>query len=155
MLKIRHPIQDKEATQIACRIVEGYGGHINFCRLMQLLYVFEREAWDKLEHPAIGGAYFSTQAGPMISELGDTAKLGRFQIWSTHLSKKAQGEAAEVCLLGPAGRDDISDALLAIIDSVIERTRAWKNQRLQMYCRNLEEYKQPSSPKPKLFVTRV
>jgi hypothetical protein len=147
MAKIRHPLNEIEATQIACRIVEAYGGSINFYRLMKLLYVVEHEAWDKLEQPAIGGTYFSMEAGPLIGEMADAVNKGAYRNWSEHLSQKPRGPGTEVFLLLSAGRDEISDALLEIIDDVVQRTRSWDNEHLKRYCHRFGEYRQPSPGK--------
>jgi len=147
MAVIRHPLNEIEATQIACHIVEAYGGHINFYRLMKLLYVVEHESWVKLEQPAIGGTYFSMEAGPMISETADAVNKGTFQVWSRHLSKKPRGKGNDVCLVEPAGRDEISDALMAIINGVIQQTKPWDNERLKQHCHDFGEFQEPAPGK--------
>lgn len=143
-------MNEKEATQIACRIVEAHGDHINYYRLMTLLYIVEHEAWEKLERPAIGGTYFSMKAGPVIREMAEAVTKGTLEIWSAHLSTEAAHQDTRVRLLVSAGRDDISDALLEIIDGVIQRTRSWDDERLKKYCHEFGEFKEPVPPKKRL-----
>jgi hypothetical protein len=55
-----------------------------------------------------------------------------------------RGGGNAIVLLKPAGRDDISDALLEIVDDVISTTKTWRNKRLQEYCHTaLKECKRP------------
>jgi len=143
-----HPFNEREATQIACRIVAAYGKEINFYRLVKLLYIVEREFWTQLEQPAMGGAYFSMKDGPMISETSDAAKpanAAKFPIWAAHLKQTPyeDGRGNKITLLKDAGRDDISDALLEITDRVIATTKSWNNRILKAHCHSFKEYKEP------------
>jgi hypothetical protein len=143
---IRHPLREAEATQIACRIVEAYGGEINLYRLIKLLYLVERRSWIELGQPAMGGAYYSLPDGPMISETAEAANpqnAARFAIWARHLQQISRERGSATVLLTPAGREDISDALLDIVDSVISMTKSWKNQALKDYCHTFKEFKTP------------
>ena len=146
---ISHPNNESEMTQITCRIVEAYGGHVNFFRLVKLLYVIEHESWEKLNQPAMGGEYFSLWDGPMISETSDAPKpenAEKFKIWWKHLKSTPYGKGSEVTIVKPAGRDEISDALLGIVDAVIVKTRYWTNDQLKTCVhdvKNFKEYQQP------------
>jgi hypothetical protein len=147
---ISHPLNEAEMTQIACRIVAAYGGHINFFRLVKLLYIVEHESWKQLDQPAMGGRYFSLEDGPMISETSDAAKpenAEKFKIWWEHLKSRPYGNGSEITLIKPAGRDEIPDQLLRIVDAVVSKTRKWKNEQLKNHVHNVEifrEYKKPS-----------
>jgi hypothetical protein len=148
---ISHPLNEAEMTQIACRIVEAYGGQINFFRLVKLLYIVEHESWKQLSQPAMGGEYFSLGEGPMISETADATKpefAENFKIWTQHLEKVkfGNGNGSAIKIIKPAGRDEISDALLAIVDNVIIKTKNWKNDpTLKNYVHALKEYKKPAA----------
>jgi hypothetical protein len=147
---ISHPIKEAEMTQIACRIVEAYGGHINSFRLVKLLYIVEHESWKKLSQPAMGGEYFSMEAGPMISETSNAAKpenAETFKIWSEHLRTKGYEKAGkkvatEIEIIKPAERDEISDALLKIVDEVVIKTKGWNNETLKLCVHKFKEYKE-------------
>ncbi len=152
---ISHPNNESEMTQIACRIVEAYDGHINFFRLVKLLYIVEHESWNKLDQPAMGGEYFSLEGGPMISETANATKpkySEKFQFWAAHLKtteykKAGDVKGSEISLVKSAGRDEIPDALLKIVDDVISQTQGWKNKQIEDYVHDVKkfaEYKKPS-----------
>jgi hypothetical protein len=148
--QISHPNNEAEMTQIACRIVESYGGKINSYRLVKLLYIIEHLSWEKFNKPAMGGRYFSMESGPMISEVADAMKpenADNFKIWCEHLKvtdyiKDGEKKATQIESVKPAGRDEISDALLKIIDSVYRQTKSWSNPTLKKYVHDLKEYKE-------------
>lgn len=150
---ISHPLKEAEMTQIACRIVEAYGGRINFFRLVKLLYVIEHFSWEKLNQPAMGGEYFSLPDGPMISESADASKpelAEHFKIWTQHLEKvkSSTGRGSDIKIIKTAGRDDLCDDLISIVDGVIKKTRYWKNDpELKDFVHALKEYKQPAPGK--------
>jgi hypothetical protein len=141
---------EREATQIACRIVEKYGGHIDYYRLVKLLYVVERRAWQELKCPAMGGTYFSLPKGPIISEAVNACKQqDDFPFWAEHLCKQPRGSGSCVKLLKPSGRDEISDALLQLVDAVISETRSWDNKKLAAYVHQFKEFENPGEGKRK------
>ena len=83
----------------------------------------------------------------MISETANAAKplnAGIFKIWAGHLQMQPHGKGSAIVQIRAAGRDDISDALLEIVDGVIAETKRWKNEDLKAYCHKaLKEYKEP------------
>jgi len=100
----------------------------------------------------MGGTYFSLSAGPMISETANAVKKGNLSFWSKHLSTRQREKDLAVTLVQPAGRDEISDALLEIVDDIVQRTKSWKNDTLKVHCHKLAEYTEPP-PHRRLTIT--
>jgi hypothetical protein len=143
---IPHPILEAEAVQIAYRVVESYGGDINFYRLAKILYLIERETWIATGSPAMGGTYFSLEDGPMVSETTNAANndLRSLPAWGEHLKTVPSVHGgSEVRTVKPPGRGMISDAVLRIVDDVVKKTRRMKKDELKKLCHDLGEFKEP------------
>jgi uncharacterized phage-associated protein len=113
---------EKKTTQAAARFLTLASKHMNYMKLIKLLYLMDREALIRWGMPVTGDHYFSMKHGPVLSEVLDLINEkpfpGREGFWVKHISPPSY---YEVSLLQDAGRDELSEAEEGLIDEVYGR----------------------------------
>ena len=116
---MRLRFNERKATQAAARLLELRGGRMSYLKLIKLLYLADREALLRSGRPITTDRYFSMDRGPVLSRVLDLVtdgdEPGAPCIWANHISGPAN---FEVKLEAPPGRDELSDAELALLDGV-------------------------------------
>jgi uncharacterized phage-associated protein len=88
---IRFSFNERNATEVAARLVHKSGGSLSHLALMKMLYIIDREALRRWERPIIGGKYCSMEHGTVISEVLDLMRriegVDATTPWTNHLTK--------------------------------------------------------------------
>ena len=113
-------------------------------KLIKLLYLADREALLRWGRPITTDRYFSMDRGPVLSRVMDLVTDGEDPgapcIWASHISGPAN---FEVQLRSDAGRDELSDAELALLDEVFRDHGGKSRWELVDLTHKLPEWKDP------------
>jgi uncharacterized phage-associated protein len=122
--KKEFPFDEQKATQAATFFVKKSGGKINYMRLMKLLYLADRESFQRRSFPICGGEYSSMDNGPFISSIFEVMRptedysvlSSKFPTWPRCLCY----EGYDICVMSDPGAKDLSKADIAVMDSVYQ-----------------------------------
>jgi uncharacterized phage-associated protein len=73
-LPIRFRYNPDKAAEAAGELLRHAGGAMPYMRLVQLLYLADREALHRFGHPIVGGRYVGMKYGPVIGEVLDAIR---------------------------------------------------------------------------------
>ena len=71
---IYFPYDSEIARIVAARFIILEGGHMNYTKLMKLMYLLERRSLIEAGSPVVGGRYVAMANGPLISQAYDAIK---------------------------------------------------------------------------------
>ena len=110
---------EKKATQAAARFLRQSGGHMNYMKLIKLLYLADRGAFLRWGRPISGDKYFLMRLGPVLSEVHDLITEvpcpDERTFWRDYISSPSE---YEVQLKQDPGNDELSRAEEGLIDEV-------------------------------------
>jgi uncharacterized phage-associated protein len=110
---------EKKTTQAAARFLSLANKHMNYMKLIKLLYLMDRNALIRWGRPVTGDKYYSMRLGPVLSEvrnlITEPAAPEQEGFWVKYISRYSEWE---VTLLHDAGHDELSEAEEALIDEV-------------------------------------
>jgi uncharacterized phage-associated protein len=111
---------EKKATQAAAQFLDFRGGHMNYMKLIKLLYMLDREALLRWGRPVTFDTYFSMRLGPVLSDVHDLITepqdpdLGP-SFWSAHISEPSH---YSVGIVDDPGSDELSEAEMKLIEEI-------------------------------------
>ena len=119
---MRLRFNERKATQSAARLLQLRGGRMSYLKLIKLLYLADREALLRWGRPITTDRFVSMEGGPVLSRLLDLVSDGDDpggpRIWAKHISAPAN---FEVELKSEAGRDELSNAEIELLDEIFKR----------------------------------
>lgn len=136
--------RETKTTQAAARLLTLRGGHMNYMKLIKLLYIVEREALLTWGRPVTADRCVSLPKGPILSQtlnlINDGPAPSTPSTWAEHIS---QPENYEVRLLSPVGDDELSVAEKNLIDDVFRRYGAMNRWTLVDLVHTFPEWQDP------------
>lgn len=145
--------KERRVTQMAAYLLSREKGHMNYLKLIKLLYLADRESLKRHGHPISGDRYVSMDHGPVLSQTFNLIK-GAVKFaeggWNHWIADKAD---YSVSLKRKASRDlldELSDAHLDVLSDVYSkfgRMDQWKLvEYAHRYCREWTDPKGSSIP---------
>jgi len=117
---------------------------MSYMKLIKLLYLADREALLKWGRPITTDRYFSMNRGPVLSRVLDLATDGEDpgspSIWADHISEPS---GYEVRLRSDAGRDELSEAEVSLLQEVFQSHGNKSRWELVELTHKLPEWKNP------------
>src|SRR5713226_1079634 len=119
---MRLRFNERKAMQAAGRLLELRGGRMSYLKLIELLYLADRDALLRWGRPITTDRYFSMDRGPVLGRVLDLVTDGEDPgapcIWAQHISGP---QDFKVQLKTEAGRDELSDAELELLDEIFRK----------------------------------
>ena len=148
---------ERLTAQVAARLLHRAGGSIGILKLMKLMYLVDRESYDRYGYPVTGDRAYSLPLGPVLST---TYKLANGEktlsgYWGNLMSPR-QGNIIKLC--GPITENDLdqmSVADMGTVDSVFDRFGDWAEGELVNYTHDLEEYIDPEGSSVQIPPRRI
>ena len=136
---------EKKATQLAFHLLRHvHDRQYNRLALIKLIYLIDREAFNRRGMAVSTDVYFSLPHGPIVSEILNLAKgeSGREEgFWSQHIVPSGQ---YDIELTGAAGDDELSEFEMDLADEIFDRYGSMTWQELRDLVHELPEYVDPS-----------
>lgn len=122
-----HFAEEKTAAAAAFLLREA-GGGMEYIRLLKLLYLADREAWNRLGRPITGDDYVSMDHGPVLSKTYNLIKAEGDQQdptgpWQATVERAGR---YDVALRGEPNLGPLSEAEVEILGDTHERFRTMK-----------------------------
>ena len=134
----------RKATQAAAYLLRLRGGRMSYMKLIKLLYLADRAALIRWGRPITTDRHFSMPKGPVVSIILEMAAEepvpGQTDFWHQHISAQKN---FEVTFEKDPGRDEISDAEIAILDEVFREHGKKSRWELVDYTHKLPEWVDP------------
>lgn len=134
----------RKATQAAAFFLRARGGRMSYIKLIKLLYLADRAALLRFGRPVTTDRYVSMDKGPVVSRILDLAAEdpipGQAHFWNEHISEPSN---YEVSVKKDPGRDEISDAEIAILEAVFLEHGQKSRWDLVDFTHKLPEWKDP------------
>src|SRR5438105_5053028 len=141
---MRLRFNERKATQSAARLLQLRGGRMSYLKLIKLLYLADREALLRWGRPITTDRFVSMERGPVLSRLLDLVSDGDDPgtpcIWAEHISAPAN---FKVELKSEAGRDELSDAEIELLDEIFREHGGKSRWDLVNFTHKLPEWKDP------------
>lgn len=141
---MRLPFNETKATQAAAHLLALRGGRMSYLKLIKLLYLADRTALLRWGRPITTDRYVSLDRGPVLSRVLDLAtdgdEPGEPSIWADHIGEPAN---YEVALKSDPGRDELSEAELAVLNEIFQAHGAKSRWELVDLTHTLPEWKNP------------
>jgi uncharacterized phage-associated protein len=140
---MRMRYREEKATQAAARLLWRRGGAMSHLKLIELLYLVDREAFVRFGRPVTYDSYASMPHGPVLSstlDRIDDAEYYRGGYWDRHIAPK---QNHEVALRGPAPNDQLSRAEEELIDEIFEKYGRMERWELVEFTHTLPEWHEP------------
>lgn len=141
---MRPRFNERKATQAAARLLELRGGRMSYLKLIKLLYLADREALLRWGRPITTDRCISMDRGPVLSRVLDLVADGEDPgapcIWAKHISSPGN---FEVQLTSEAGRDELSNAEVDLLDEVFHEHGKKTRWDLVKLTHTLPEWKDP------------
>ena len=135
---------ERKATQAAAYLVRLRGGPMSYMKLIKLLYLADRASLLRWGRSITTDKFFSLDRGPVVSRIKDLATEGDTpgspQVWMEHISPPSN---YEVDVRQDPGRDEISDAELAILDDVFREHGRKSRWEIVEFTHTLPEWTDP------------
>ena len=141
---MRRRFNETKATQAAAHLLARRGGRMSYMKLIKLLYLADRTALLRWGRPITTDRYVSMDRGPVLSRVLDLAtdgdEPGGPSIWGDHIGEPAN---YEVALKIDPGRDELSEAELAVLDEIFQAHGTKSRWELVDLMHALPEWKDP------------
>ena len=141
---MRLRFNERKATQSAARLLQLRGGRMSYLKLIKLLYLADREGLLRWGRPITTDRFVSMERGPVLSRLLDLVSDGDDPgapcIWAKHIGAPAN---FEVELKSEAGRDELSDAEVGLLDEIFHEHGKKSRWELVDLTHKLPEWKDP------------
>jgi len=117
---------------------------MSYLKLIKLLYLADRAALLRWGRPVTTDRYVSMDKGPVVSQILNLATEdpdpGQPHFWNEHISEPGN---YEVAVKKDPGRDEISDAEIAILEDVFREHGKKSRWELVKFTHKLPEWKDP------------
>lgn len=140
---------EKKTTQIAAMLLERAGGEMQYLKLLKLLYLIDRAAFEAWSMPLTNDTYYSMRHGPVLSHTYDQIRyrspLETDSYWFRHISEPKN---YRLNLISTCGVSELSPAEINLIDEIYKKFGSWDQWKLRDHCHTLPEYKRTNSSIP-------
>jgi len=140
---------EKKTTQIAALLLERAGGEMQYLKLLKLLYLIDRAAFEVWGMPLTNDAYYSMRHGPVLSHTYDRIRyrspLETDSYWYRHISEPKN---YRLNLISRCDVSELSPAEINLIDVIYGKFGSWDQWKLRDFCHTLPEYKKTTSSVP-------
>lgn len=114
---------ERKTVAAASFFLEKAGGRMKYIRLLKLLYMADREAWDQFGRPITGDHYVSMDQGPVLSTTYDLIKEEEESaVWREAVGR----DDFDVVLQGDPNFGPLSEAEMEILSAIHDRFRQMK-----------------------------
>ena len=138
---MRFNFNPTKTCQVAALLLVRAGGHMDYLKLIKLMYIAEREALLARAWPVTGDALVSMKHGPVLSGTLDLIKGKRPEpYWAAHIERFGKHE---VRLRDDPGRQELADTEVKLLDSVFDRFGAMPTFALRDHCHTFPEWRDP------------
>lgn len=151
--QIETSFDEPKTVAAASVLLKLAGGSMQHMRLIKLLYMADRLAWDRLGMPISGDRYSSMDHGPVLSGTYNLIKAGWESKSVTSLWNQVVKQADDVTvhLAGEADEEELSDAEHALLVETHNRFKHITNvfrlvNHLHVECEEWEDPKGSSRP---------
>lgn len=146
-MAFRYQFNEQKATQAAAFLIAANSGQLNYMKLIKLLYLANRKAFQSWGRPIVPDEYFSLPHGPILSRvlalINEELRPGTVSYWKEHISAP---EAYKVKLTEDPGRDELSKAEMEVLQKIFMAYRKMDEWKLVDWChKNLTEWKNPGT----------
>ncbi len=131
-----------KATQVAAYFIKSNGKHLNYTKMIKLMYLADREALKKWNRPIIGGSYVSMDNGPVLSEVYDWLKgKSENKYWMISIRKLG----FEVALIQDPGDGELSEAEEKLLNEIDKKFKKHSFGEMIDYCHTYtKEWEDPN-----------
>jgi uncharacterized phage-associated protein len=140
------PAFDEHKTTEAASIILGAsGGRMRYIRLLKLLYLADRMAWEEWERPITFDVYASLQKGPVPSITYDIIRdraAGRGGFWSAYVERDGK---FRLRLRDMPKINRLSSAEVDLIQSLVAKYKSTSDWDLVDIVHKLPEYDDPGT----------
>ncbi|MHB8088600.1 MAG: Panacea domain-containing protein [Anaerolineaceae bacterium] len=138
-----NPFFEQRATEAASYVLSKFGGRMNYMKLIKLLYLADRKAFENWEHPITYDTYSSLPRGPVLSSTLDLVKSKCIDsdYWDYFIEKKGM----DIELKESAIFKKLSPVDLEIIDSILSEFGHLSQFDLAEITEKLPEWKNPGA----------
>ncbi len=135
---IRFKFNEKKTTQAAALFLKKNDSHMNYMKLIKLLYFADRGALTLWERPITGDAYVSMPRGPVLSAVLDIINNGKYlninQYWYKYISTPSD---YEIELEKIPEMDALSKREIELIDELYERFKDFNQWEMVDLCHDM------------------
>lgn len=147
---------ERKATQAACYLLSLNNGHMNYMKMIKLLYLSDRKYILDFSNSITTDCYVSMDNGPVTSNIYDCIKEGRFDNGS-YWSSRIRTEDHDVTLIkNDSYYEYLSPMEMDVISSVnkeFENDREWD---VVDYChKNLAEWQNPAGSSIRISIEDI
>lgn len=127
--RIRTNFDEAKTAAAAGVLLREAGGRLTYLRLIKLLYLADRESWDRFGRPITGNDYASMKHGPVLSQTYDLVRREPGEgegPWSRTVERAG---AYDVQLKGEPDLGPLSDAEVSLLKeahALHEKLSQWK-----------------------------
>lgn len=155
-MKIHAAFDQIKAAQVSAKLI-NLGGQTSMdkMKLVKLLYLVDRQAFQEKGRPIIGGTYVSMPHGPVISQVLDSMNFGDqagWGLWEKHF--RSEGPHS-ISLESDPGDDALSRRDLKIINEVFEAHGRKSTFELRDFTHTLPEWEDPEGSSIEIPLERL
>jgi hypothetical protein len=137
---LKCPFDERKAAEASSYILALHGQGMDRWRFNKIMYLAEREAWERFERPMFGGTYFSMEHGPIVSEILDLTRdrqlTGVGRVWSEYF----KNVGLEVRQIKKAHTARLTRGDVEILNSVFQKFGRLTDKSLRTVVHGLPEY---------------
>lgn len=150
---INFQLNPLKATQVAAYFIKNNGKHLNYTKMIKLMYLADREALKKWNWPITGGSYVSMDNGPVLSEVYDWLK-GRSENKYWMISVKKQG--FDAILIQDPGDGELSEAEEKLLNEIDKKFKKYSFGEMIDYCHaHTKEWEDPSGSSIPIAIEKI
>jgi hypothetical protein len=122
---IRLTFNEKKTTQAAAFLIKQSGKNLNYTKLIKLLYLADREAFNKWERSISGDSYVSMKRGPVLSNTYDLINYPDDSYWHRHIRR----DEYDVLLSDDPGSSSLTPNEIIILQAIWDehKDHDWKD----------------------------
>ena len=138
---------ERKVAQAAAYLLNLRGGCMSHLKLMKLMYLADRLAYDRYGRPLSGDRAVSMPHGPVLSKtlnLMDGDEESAPGGWTTWISAKENNELSLVREVHPGDLDQLSQADVQILDQVFTEFGRMKRWEIRDFSHSLPEWHDPN-----------
>lgn len=146
---IKYNFNPKKATQIAVLILKLTHDHINYMKLIKLLYIIDRRALNEWGETVTNNNFYSMKHGPIVSRIYDYISSQEDpdnpDYWNEHI-KNSKLHSCSIRLSSDPGDDELSEREIILVKAVDKEFKNYNQWELRDYCHdNFQEWKDPGN----------
>ena len=135
---------ETKSTQMAGCLLQLAGNHMNYMKLIKLMYIADREALKRWGHPLTGDEYYALPHGPIVSRvydlIADEPDLSSSAYWNTFIATHNY----EVELKQSTPADSLAPADVDLLHDVFRQFGHLNQWQLRDLTHGFPEWRDPS-----------